>query len=110
VNWNSLAELSRFSGAEIEIVKRIHVYISGIVQGVFFRAATRHAAVDLKLTGWVRNMDDGRVEAVLEGEDSDVEKMIEWCKTGPPSACVENITTAEEHCNGGFQDFSIKHL
>ena len=91
-------------------MKRIRVYISGIVQGVFFRAATRRAAADLNLTGWVRNMDDGRVEAVLEGEDADVEKMIAWCNVGPPSARVEEVTTAEEHYTGGFQDFSIKHL
>jgi acylphosphatase len=91
-------------------MKRIHVYISGVVQGVFFRAATRRAAADLNLTGWVRNMDDGRVEALLEGEDADVNKMIEWCKVGPPSARVENVTTVEEHYTGGFSDFSIKHL
>ena len=91
-------------------MKRIRVVISGIVQGVFFRAAARRAAADLNLTGWVRNMDDGRVEAVLEGEDADVNKMIEWCKIGPPSARVENVTTAEEHYTGGFLDFNIKHL
>jgi acylphosphatase len=91
-------------------VKRIRVYISGIVQGVFFRAAARRTAVDLNLTGWVRNMDDGRVEAVLEGEDGDVEEMITWCKIGPPSARVEEVTTAEEHYTGGFHDFSITHL
>ena len=91
-------------------MKRIRVVISGKVQGVFFRAAARRAAADLNLTGWVRNMDDGRVEAVLEGEDADVNKMIEWCKVGPPSALVENVTTSEEHYTGGFHDFSIKHL
>jgi len=68
------------------------------------------AATNLKLTGWVRNMDDGRVEAVFEGEDSDMEKMIAWCKVGPPSARVEEITTAEEQYTGGFHDFNIKHL
>lgn len=91
-------------------MKRIRVYISGIVQGVFFRAATRRSAADLSLTGWVRNMDDGRVEALFEGENADVDKMIEWCKIGPPSARVAEVTTAEEHYTGGFQDFSIKHL
>ena len=91
-------------------MKRIHVYISGIVQGVFFRAATRRAAADFNLTGWVRNMDNSRVEAVLEGEDVEVDKMIAWCKVGPPAARVEKIVTAEEHYTGGFQDFSIKHL
>jgi len=91
-------------------MKRVHVYVSGRVQGVFFRADTRRAAADLNLTGWVRNMDDGRVEAVFEGEDAGVEKMIAWCKVGPPSARVEEVTTAEEHYTGGFQDFNIKYL
>jgi acylphosphatase len=91
-------------------MKRIHVYISGLVQGVFFRAAARRVAADLNLTGWVRNMDDGRVEAVLEGEDVDVDKMIEWFKVGPPAARIEKVTTSEEHYTGGFHDFGIKHL
>ncbi len=91
-------------------MKRIHVYISGVVQGVFFRAATRRAAADLNLTGWVRNMEDGRVEAVFEGEDGEIEKMLAWCKIGPPAARVEKITTAEEHYTGGFHSFSIKHI
>ena len=91
-------------------MKRIRIYISGLVQGVFFRAATRRAATELNLTGWVRNMEDGRVEAVLEGADADVEKMLAWCKVGPPAAKVEKVTTAEEHYTGGFTDFSIKHL
>jgi len=55
-------------------------------------------------------MDDGRVEAVFEGEDDAVEKMIAWCKIGPPSARVEKITISEEHYSGGFHDFNIKHL
>jgi acylphosphatase len=91
-------------------MKRIRVIIYGIVQGVFFRAATRRTAADLNLTGWVRNMDDGRVEAILEGEDADVDKMIAWCKVGPPAARVEKVDTAEEHYTGGFHDFTIKRL
>jgi acylphosphatase len=91
-------------------MKRMRVYVSGVVQGVFFRAATRRAATDLNLTGWVRNMEDGRVEAVFEGANADLEKMITWCKVGPPAARVEKVTTMEEHYTGGFHDFSIKHL
>jgi acylphosphatase len=91
-------------------MKRVHVYIRGRVQGVFFRAAARLAAVDLNLTGWVRNMDDGRVEAVFEGEDADVHKMIAWCEIGPPAARVVEVTVTEEHYTGGFPGFSIKHL
>ncbi|MGV8059629.1 MAG: acylphosphatase [Smithellaceae bacterium] len=91
-------------------MKRVRVYLSGVVQGVFFRAATRRAASDLNLTGWVRNMDDGRVEAVFEGTDANVNKMLVWCKIGPPAAKVENVTMTEEHYTGGFEGFSIKHL
>lgn len=91
-------------------MKRVHVYISGLVQGVFFRAATRRSAADLNLTGWVRNMEDGRVEAVLEGEDANVDAMIAWCKVGTPTARVEKVVSTKEHYTGGFHDFSIKHL
>jgi acylphosphatase len=91
-------------------MKRIRVYISGLVQGVSFRAATKQAASGLNLTGWVRNREDGRVEAVFEGEDAAVEKMLAWCKAGPRAARVENVTTAPEHYTGGFKDFNIKHL
>ena len=60
-------------------MRRVHVFISGRVQGVFFRAEARRAANSFNLTGWVRNMADGRVEAVFEGEDESVDKMLEWC-------------------------------
>jgi acylphosphatase len=91
-------------------MKRMHVYISGKVQGVFFRAETQRAAMKFNLTGWVRNMADDRVEAVFEGEDENVDKMLAWCHVGPPAARVENVTTSEEHYAGGFLDFSIKHI
>lgn len=91
-------------------MKRLHVYIKGRVQGVFFRAAARRAAADLNLAGWVRNMDDGRVEAVIEGKNDDVDKMIEWCRIGPPAARVDEVIISEEHYTGGFSGFSIKHL
>lgn len=91
-------------------MKRVHVYISGLVQGVFFRAATKKAAAGLNITGWVRNMEDGRVEAVLEGKDDDVEKMIAWCKVGPRSAQVKKIDVIQEHYSGSFHEFSIKFI
>lgn len=89
-------------------MKRVHVYISGLVQGVFFRVATKKAAAGLKITGWVRNMEDGRVEAVLEGADEDIEKMIAWCKVGPRSAQVTKVIVTQEHYTGSFHDFAIK--
>jgi acylphosphatase len=91
-------------------MKRIHVIISGRVQGVFFRAETQRAAMDFNLTGWVRNTADGRVEAVFEGENENVDKMLGWCHIGPPHARVENVTTKEEPYTGEFRNFSVKYL
>ena len=70
---------------------RVHIYVSGIVQGVFFRKNTRKMALQLGVTGWVRNLLDGRVEAIIEGEKEQVEKLIQWCKEGPPRAKVTSF-------------------
>ena len=90
-------------------MKRVHVYISGQVQGVFFRAETQRAAVGFSLTGWVRNMADGRVEALFEGEDTNIDKMIAWCHIGPSAARIEEVLTEEEPYSGEFSDFNIKY-
>jgi acylphosphatase len=70
---------------------RAYVVISGRVQGVCFRAYTVDEATAASLTGWVRNMPDGRVEAVFEGDKSAVEAIIAWCQKGPPAARVSDI-------------------
>ncbi|WP_435062792.1 acylphosphatase [Halobaculum sp. EA56] len=70
---------------------RAHVFVSGRVQGVYYRATTRDAARDRGVDGWVRNLDDGRVEAVFEGSRDAVEGMVEWCHTGSPAAVVEDV-------------------
>jgi len=70
---------------------RAHVFVSGRVQGVFYRANTRDAATERGVDGWVRNLDDGRVEAVFEGDRDAVEAMVEWCHTGSPSADVTDV-------------------
>lgn len=88
-------------------MQRMRVIVSGRVQGVFFRAYTRETAQSLKLTGWVRNLPDGKVEAVFEGEDNNVQAMLEWCRKGPPHAIVNHIEAAEESCTGEFRDFRI---
>jgi len=86
---------------------RAHVWISGRVQGVFFRAHTKEVAEKLGLTGWVRNLPDGRVEAVFEGEEDAVKEAIEWCKRGPPLAKVERVEVRYEEPTGEFKDFRI---
>ncbi len=87
----------------------MHVIVSGRVQGVFFRAYTRETARSLKLTGWVRNLPDGRVETVFEGKDTNVREMLEWCKKGPPHAIVNHVEAAEEPYTGEFRDFQITY-
>ncbi len=87
--------------------KRVHVYISGRVQGVLLRDATREKAGELGLTGWVKNLPDGRVEAVFEGPAREVEEMTGWCEDGPPHAAVENVETEFEKVENlrGFEVF-----
>ena len=87
--------------------KRYHVRISGHVQGVFFRANTWKTARSLGLTGWVRNLPDGRVETVFEGEPTNAAAMLTWCRTGTPPAGVDHVDIAEESATGGFTDFDI---
>jgi acylphosphatase len=84
---------------------RAHVFVSGTVQGVYYRASTRDAARDRDVDGWVRNLDDGRVEAVFEGPESDVEEMVEWCHTGSTAASVEDVdvTYEEPEDESGFR-------
>lgn len=75
---------------------RAHVFVSGTVQGVYYRANTRDTAREASVDGWVKNLDDGRVEAVFEGPADAVEEMIEWCHTGSPAADVENVEAEYE--------------
>jgi acylphosphatase len=87
--------------------KRFHVYIFGCVQGVFFRANTLKQALSLGLTGWVKNLPDGGVETVFEGESGNAEAMLSWCRVGTPPARVDNMEYKEEKADGGFSDFQI---
>ncbi|MCL6450517.1 MAG: acylphosphatase [Acetobacteraceae bacterium] len=86
---------------------RAHVWVSGLVQGVLFRAHTRSEAQRLGLGGWVRNLPDGRVEAVFEGEDTDVKRAVEWCRRGPPEARVTGVEVRWEECRDEFPHFVI---
>ncbi|WP_410474631.1 acylphosphatase [Guyparkeria sp. TX1] len=79
---------------------RRHVHVSGRVQGVFFRDFTRQQAQALGLAGWVRNLDDGRVEAVFEGDTATVSTMLEKLRDGPPRARVEDLAVREEPPEG----------
>jgi len=79
---------------------RTHVFVSGRVQGVFYRATTRDEARDRGVDGWVRNLDDGRVEAVFEGPQSAVDEMCEWCEAGSRAATVSGVEVTKEPPEG----------
>jgi acylphosphatase len=86
---------------------RAHVFVSGRVQGVNFRWYTQRKANELGLTGWVRNIWDGRVEAVFEGEENAVRRVIGWCHVGAPSARVDRVEVTHEEPTGEFSRFRI---
>lgn len=90
-------------------IKRAHIFVSGRVQGVFYRAHTREVASAHGLTGWVKNCYDGRVEAVLEGGHAEIEKVIQWCRKGPPAAHVTGVEVNWEEPTGEFGTFSIRY-
>ncbi|MBS7616561.1 acylphosphatase [Candidatus Bathyarchaeota archaeon] len=88
---------------------RAHVFVNGRVQGVFFRYETRREARKHGVKGWVRNLSDGRVEAVFEGEEETVKKLIDFCKSGPPGAKVVKVDVKWEDYAGEFKDFEIRY-
>ena len=89
-------------------MKRVRIYVSGLVQGVFYRANAQKEAQRLKVTGYIKNLLDGRVEAVIEGEDICVDKMIQWCEVGPKYARVDKVEVINETYKGEFKDLFIK--
>lgn len=86
---------------------RAHVYVLGRVQGVFFRASTRDNARSFGVKGWVKNCLDGRVEAVFEGENGAIDKIVNWCRKGPSGAFVKHIDVYWEEYTGEFEEFSV---
>lgn len=86
---------------------RVQVLIEGRVQGVFFRASTRDEARAWGLTGWVRNLPDGRVAALFEGDKRVVEHMLAWCRKGPPYAHVDHVEVQWQDYVGDLTDFRI---
>jgi acylphosphatase len=90
------------------MTKRAHIFVSGRVQGVSFRYYTQQQALDYGLQGWVRNLWDGRVEAVFEGQQESVQQMLRWCHRGPSSARVENVDVHWEEPTGSYTGFKIR--
>lgn len=88
---------------------RSHVFVSGKVQGVYFRQNTQIVAQEHGVLGWVRNLPDGRVEAVFEGDKDAVSKAVEWCRHGPAAAKVDSVDAKDEEFTGEFSAFVIAH-
>ena len=86
---------------------RAHLFVTGYVQGVFYRHTAAKNARSRGLTGWVKNLPDGRVEAVIEGEEEPVRRLVEWCRSGPPHATVENVEVSWESFSGDFSGFQV---
>jgi acylphosphatase len=87
---------------------RVKLIIKGLVQGVNFRYHTQREGRNRNLTGWVRNLPDGSVAALFEGDADEVEGMVQWCRHGPPSAQVTEMIVHPEEFRGEFQSFSIQ--
>jgi len=87
--------------------QRVHLFIKGKVQGVFFRQAMKVTATKNHVTGWVKNLKDGRVEAVLEGEDLGVSSVVEWSHAGPANARVEDVEIINEKPKEEFAKFEV---
>ena len=91
------------------VQKRIHIFIIGRVQGVFFRQSTRVMAIKNNVTGWVKNLNDGRVEIVAEGETQNIDNLIIWCKTGPANSRVDEFELSEENFTSEFENFEVRY-
>lgn len=87
---------------------RAHLLISGRVQGVWYRGSTQETAISLGLTGWVRNLPGGQVEAIVEGERAVIQQLIDWCRQGPPAARVSAIETSWMDATGEFDGFRVR--
>jgi len=87
---------------------RVHVLVSGTVQGVFFRQKTKQQAESLGINGWVRNLADGRVEGVFEGDEQAVKALVDYCRHGPSYARVTNVGAAWEPYSGEFSGFETR--
>jgi acylphosphatase len=90
-------------------IGKVHVWITGRVQGVFFRYRTHEEALKLGLNGWVRNLPDGRVEAVFQGDEPSLKEMLRWCHWGPSTAFVKNVETTWEDPDPEIRDFKIRY-
>ena len=88
---------------------RVHIFVSGKVQGVFFRENAKKKAEKLAVQGWIKNLRDGRVEAVFEGHRKNIEEMVDWARKGPIWAKIDDFSLVWEDYQGEFKQFEIRY-
>ena len=91
------------------VQKQIHIFVTGRVQGVFFRQSTKVMAIKNNAKGWIRNLDDVRVEIVAQGETQDIDNLAHWCKTGPANSRVDEFELSEENISDKFETFEVRY-
>ena len=87
--------------------QRVRLFVTGRVQGVFFRQSLKAKSIQNNIFGWVKNLHDGRVECILEGTEENISKIITWAHTGPANAIVENVEIHNEEFNNKFTKFDV---
>jgi len=94
--------------AALSCTVRVRLFISGVVQGVSYRASTQEQARQRGIVGWVKNLEDGRVEALVQGSKDKVTELLAWCRKGPPAAKVEKVDVSWEEVGDEFRSFEVR--
>jgi len=89
------------------VKQSVHILVTGKVQGVFFRQATKVIAIKNNVTGWVKNLENGQVEILFEGDDKNVNSVIDWCHHGPANSRVDKIKIKKQEFSGQYSDFEV---
>ena len=89
------------------VEESVHILVTGKVQGVFFRQATKVIAIKNKVTGWVKNLENGQVEILFEGDDKNVNSVIDWCHNGPANSRVDEIKIKQQEFSGQYSNFEV---
>lgn len=90
-------------------MKALRIIVSGLVQGVWYRASTQREAVGLGLCGWVRNLPDGRVEILVQGEAEKLKTLCDWCRQGPPGARVDELEIEDAQVESNIDSFRVRY-
>ena len=87
--------------------QRVRLFVTGRVQGVFFRQSLKAKSIQNNIFGWVKNLEDGRVECILEGTEENISILVKWANSGPANAIVENVEVHNEKFDNEFTKFDV---